>query len=537
MDIASCSFEHLPFSSLFRDYITNFDHLSDFYAYNPHDPSDLHRRVGDLDSFDLPDGLQPALRSFHEGLQIGHNQSGAREKLFRKDALAVVTGQQTGIYGGPLFTIYKTLSVIILAEQIEKETGRPVVPVFWLADEDHDFEEIKQTGVLGRDDFHMLFMEQESAGEPVSEISIGEHISEFSTAFWSEIPDTDFTGELKELIDSLYREGANYAVAFARLMDQIFGKHGLLIAGSQHKDLKALTADIMATAIEKDTAIFESIEGQSLKIESIYERQVENGDTNLFYFNDDGARTKIRKEKDKYVAGDDTWSKEELIKVIRSSPERFSPNVFLRPVLQDEMLPTVAYVAGPGEISYYGQMKHFYECFDKQMPLIIPRISATLLESSIERILKKLPFDIWEYDKRIEDLESEYVEQAEKTDVEAIFGKWMQQIKGLTEEPRKQIKEIDPTLDGTVGKTESVFLNELNKLKGRVYRSIKEQEKVQINRIEKIKINLFPNGGLQERAVSPLIFMNKYGPDIWDRLLEKLRDKELPLTEHQIIHL
>ena len=139
---------------------------------------------------------------------------------------------------------------------------------------------------------------------------------------------------------------------------------------------------------------------------------------------------------------------------------------------------------------------------------------------------------MWDYGQRIEDLESAYVEKAETVDVEGLFGTWTQGIKELTANPREKINEIDPTLDGTVGKTESVFLNELNKLKGRIYRSIKEQEKIQINRIEKIKVNLFPDGGLQERSVSPVYIMNKYGQDIWDRLLAKFDSKDLELNKH-----
>jgi uncharacterized protein YllA (UPF0747 family) len=149
-------------------------------------------------------------------------------------------------------------------------------------------------------------------------------------------------------------------------------------------------------------------------------------------------------------------------------------------------------------------MKDLYAEFELEMPPIIPRLCATLVESGIARIVEKLPFTITDYGKRIEDLESQFVEQAESVDLEKVFGDWKEKLESAAEDPLKVINEIDATLDATVGKTVAGFSNELDKLKGRVYRSIKQQEKTQINRIEKIKVNLFPDGGLQERAVSPI---------------------------------
>ena len=175
--------------------------------------------------------------------------------------------------------------------------------------------------------------------------------------------------------------------------------------------------------------------------------------------------------------------------------------------------------------------------FDLEMPPIIPRFTGTIIESGITRILDKLPFEFPDYGKRIEDLESEFVEQSESADIEKVFSIWKDKLDAAAEDPLKVINEIDPTLDGTVGKTVAGFSNELDKLKGRVYRSIKKQEEIQINRIEKIKVNLFPDGGLQERSVSPVYFMNKYGLDIWNQLISEIEKEGLDLTKHHLIEL
>jgi len=182
-------------------------------------------------------------------------------------------------------------------------------------------------------------------------------------------------------------------------------------------------------------------------------------------------------------------------------------------------------------------MKTLYPHFDLEMPIIFPRFSATLIESGIDRIFDKIPFQFHRYGERIEDLEKEYAKGSESTDIEALFKEWKNGISTISEEPSKTIAEIDGSLEGLVGKTISGFETELDKLKGRVYRSIKQQEQTQLQRIRKIKAQLYPADGLQERMVSFLYFMNKYGIDIWDELISELEKESLELDTHHLIRL
>jgi bacillithiol biosynthesis cysteine-adding enzyme BshC len=238
---------------------------------------------------------------------------------------------------------------------------------------------------------------------------------------------------------------------------------------------------------------------------------------------------------DTWSIPDKRWSTSQLEDEIESNPERFSPNVFLRPICQDQLLPVAAYVGGPGEIAYYAQMKAFYDVFDHKMPVILPRFSITIFESAIDRILEKLPFDWSHYRERIEDLEKEFVEASESVNIEKIFGIWRSQIDELSRAKREEIGEIDPSLKGSVGKAKAAYFSELDKLKGKVYRSVKDQEQVQLDRIRRIKHNLFPNNNLQEREIAFVYFMNKYGTDIWGNLLSELKDEE-PF-DHFTLHL
>jgi uncharacterized protein YllA (UPF0747 family) len=203
--------------------------------------------------------------------------------------------------------------------------------------------------------------------------------------------------------------------------------------------------------------------------------------------------------------------------------------------LQDQILPTLGYAAGPGELAYYGQMKAFYRCFDRQMPVIFPRLSATFIEPAIGRILQDLPFEIQEYHRRNEDLESEFVERAGETDIEAIFDSWKDEEEAIAAPHVEEIASLDETLKGAAENARATYFNELNKLKGKVYRAVKERKAVQLNRIHRIQRNLFPGGELQERTLSGIYYMNKYGLDIWDRLLNEL--EEPVFDERRLIYL
>mgnify|MGYP005815367151 CR=1 FL=1 len=529
------SFDKLPFSKLFKTYVSNFADLDDFYSVNPFSDSEIAVKAKRIKKKESHKKFLKALKGFHS--ELGVEQKAQVEKLADSDSLAIVTGQQLGIYGGPVFTIYKTISTILLAKEWEKKLARPVVPVFWLADEDHDFDEIAWFGIPGNEEFKKVEYKDQSNGKLVSDITINDSIEELKNSIKSEMFDTDFSEKLWNLFDKCFKSGVTFRKAFALMMDELFGKHGLLIVGSNFEPIKRIVADTFKKSVTNTDDINKSLEEQSDKLEANFHRQVVLGDSNLFYIDEDEQRLKLDREEGKWNAGDNSWSEQELLELIEREPENFSPNVFLRPVIQDQLLPTLGYVAGPGEVAYYGQMKELYPHFDLEIPVIFPRFSATLIESGIDRVLDKIPFEFHRYGERIEDLEKEYVKISESTDVEALFKSWKDSIQSASKDPKDVIKDIDGSLDGLVGKTVSGFETELDKLKGRVYRSIKQQEETQLQRIRKIKAQLYPDNGLQERMVSFMYFMNKYGVDVWDNLLADLENEPLQLDSHHLIRL
>lgn len=531
-----CSFQQLPFSKLFNTYISDFSKMSDFFVTNPFSEEDLGKVRVSEQSKELRGEFAQTLKKYHEKLGIADTQSSQLEKFSNPDCLAVVTGQQLGVYGGPLFTIYKTITTILLARKLEKKLNKPIVPVFWLADEDHDFEEIASIGIPAQDSLHKISLQQEGNGHPVSDQFVMGSIRDFAQEVKNELFDTDFSEDLWSILNQCYQEGFSHVEAFAKLMNSIFSEEGLLIVGSNFDGIKELVKDVFIKSITDADSIQNALESQSIKLEEEFHRQVIVGESNLFLIDEEKGRVKLDRNGKVWNAGDLTFDEEKLISMIDSNPSKFSPNVFLRPVVQDVLIPNLGYVAGPGELAYYAQMKELYPVFELEMPTIFPRLSATLIENGIERIMTKLPFEMCSYNQRIEDLEATYVAHSNSNDLDGLFREWKEKLEETVDGPLSQIKTIDPTLEGMVGKVAASFSNELDKLKGRVFRSIKQQEQTQLNRIARIKSQLFPDG-LQERSVSPVYFMNKYGTDIWIKLLKDFEDDEIDLSTHHIIKL
>ena len=539
MNINSIPFSDLPFTKLFQDYISNFEKLASFFETNPFDESEIKKKIESCSFQGNRKQTVEFLKKYNHQFDAEDDVITSIDKLLDDQSLVVVTGQQLTLYGGPLFTIYKILTAISYAKRWEKKFNRPVIPVFWMADEDHDYEEAATIGIPDKDEFQKLFYESNNRQKKrVFDIELGEGVNPFLEEIINHQFETDFSKNLWNHLESFYHSETTFGKAFGKWILHLFGKHGLILAGTNHKKAKEIIKDSLQKSVERTTDNFDALSKISDELKQAgYHQQVYVQPSNLFWIDEDGNRQKLNFENGGWSAdnGKVKWQAPELINEIKNHPDRFSPNVFLRPVTQNFLLPAAAYVAGPGEIAYYAQTKEFYKGFDLEIPIILPRFSATIIESGIDRIFEKLPFNLKDYNQRIEDLETAYINQADTPDIEKIFGKWRHQIDEVSKSAIAEISDIDPTLKKTSEKAKAVFYTELDKLKGKLYRSVKDQDKTQLDRIRKIQTSIFPDGNLQEREVAFIYFMNKYGLDIWDQFLEAFSD-ELP-DSHKVIRL
>lgn len=539
MQLKKYAFKNLPFSDLFTAYTDNFGEVAEFYEVNPFNPGDLKQKAASFTFKGDREQTAAILKEFNKQFEIESTDRIFEniDRLKQDDALAIVTGQQLGIYGGPVFTMFKTLTTIYQARQLEDALNRPVIPVFWLADEDHDYDEIRSIQVLNDDGPESFSLPSMNNGlPPVSELKIPEEIDQLASSVRSTLIDSDYSEELWTLLDECFVADRTFLKGFGDFIAQLFAKHGLVMAGSHHAMVKQETKTVLKEAVQKADAIRTALDKQSQKIEKRFHQQVKLYDSHLFYLDNEIGRSKITRDGDRWMTDNGhQWNTDGLLDEIDDKPEKFSPDVFLRPVLQDRLLPTLGYVAGPGEVAYYGQMKSFYRCFNQHMPAIFPRLSATFIEPAIDRILKELPFSIHEYNSRIEDLESSYVDRIEEIDIDALFENWKHEVEEASESFITQIIAIDDTLEGAAGKAQATYENAREKLKGKVYRAVKKREKIQLNRVQRIQQNLFPGRNLQERTLCGIYYMNKFGLDIWDRLLTKMDNTDL--DSHTLIYL
>lgn len=532
------SYKNLPFTKLFKTYVEAFEALSAFYSGNPFEEQSIteaakrHRFAGRRKK------TAKVLEVFNDRFNLAPEARRNLDRLEDSNALTIVTGQQLGMFGGPLHTILKTVATIHLSKHLEKKLDRPVIPVFWLADEDHDYDEIKELNLPCKNDIRKVVLEYENGPlPPVSEITLPDQFEKFHDEVRELLPHTDFSADLWSLLNKSYKIGVRMDEAFGSLLTNLFSHHGLILAGSNQRDIKELTARFLQKAVTGAEPINEQLHSVSEKVEVKFHQQATVTDSHLFYLSDEYGRIKIQRNGTRwFIDGAREWSSDELKAEIEKDPSRFSPNVFLRPIIQSALLPTLGYVAGPGEVAYYAQMKSAYEQFNMEIPLIFPRLSATFVEPPVQRVLEELPFDIPDFQHRIEDLESEYVQESGQLDLEEMFNTWKTKTTAIAREFSEQVKKVDPTLEGAAGRSTAVYHTELDKLKGKTYRAIKQQEEIQLNRIRKVKNQLFPHENLQERVLPFIYFMNKYGIDLWDRLLDEL-DEDDRFQTHKFIYL
>jgi bacillithiol biosynthesis cysteine-adding enzyme BshC len=529
--------DKLPFNTLFLHYLTGNEKVAEFFDFSPFADEDIKLCAGSVPEPENREELVKVLKTFNRDFGLHPNATRNLDRLADTGSLTIVTGQQLTLYGGPLYTILKTLTAIRLSKHYEALLGRAVIPVFWLADEDHDFEEAAAISVPAPSGLYSTMLKDNTGHRgSVGRNLLGDDISRISNELRGVLPDTDFSEELWDLLNACYKPGNTFREAMALYLGRLFSRHGLIFAGSDDPEIKKLMNKPLTRAISDAGPLQQALEYSSGQVEKAYHRQANVHDNTLFLQTKNGSRERLsRSNGEWHTESGENLSSEKLLHLASESPEVFSPNVFLRPVLQDHMLPNMGYVAGPGEIAYYAQMKSFYHAFDRKMPLIIPRLSATVIEPAIDRIMNGIPFELHHYQERIEDLEKKWLQLSEAPDADLLFDRWNTDVDALNSRYEKEVENIEPTLTDTASKSAAEYKKSLEKLKQKLNRAIKSKQETQLKRIARIKNELFPNGGLQERNVAHIYFMNKYGINIWDELLDAITPEAI--RSHQLVYI
>jgi bacillithiol synthase len=519
------------------DYAFNFANVAPLYAGDPQSADawrETARRVRACARKPAEIAAAISAQQARRGAP-GESQSAAA-RLANADATAVVTGQQAGLFGGPLFTILKAITTIQLARRTERELGAPVVPVFWVDAEDHDWDEIASCTILDAQNQPrtITLAKPEGAGErPIATLTLDESVTAALAELEGALAQTEFTGWVLAGLRATYRPGVGVADAFARFLELLLGPHGLVVFDSSDHSVKPLLRNLFhhEVATPGRTAALATKAGEALSARGHSPQVVPQADS-LSLFRLDGTRKPIRIQGDGFVAGDQTFSANALAQEASSEPQHFSPNVLLRPLAQDTLFPTICYVAGPSELAYLGQLGEVYRHFNLPMPLIHPRATATLVDSATARFLQK-------YDVPFEDLQPQdeaalnRLLQAQLPPfVETSLTEAEDTIRRSMEHAVSAVTSVDPTLAGAARTTLGKMDHELKALRGKVIQAAKRRDETLRRQFIRAQSQTFPQGHPQERTLSVVYFLNLYGPALIERLMEEL---PIDLGKHWVL--
>ena len=521
---------------LAAEYIANFDVLRPFFAGNPFDDAAWQALIA---ARTRPDRGRAAI-----GRLVGAQQRarGAPESAIEAAArlddprsVAVVTGQQAGLFGGPLYTLLKAVSAIRLARHVERVFGVSGVPVFWVDAEDHDLDEIRTCGVLDADQAFTTVALTTAAppGTPAAAVRLGREIEPALDALAAALPETDFTAGVLGDLRRAYANGSGLVTAFATWIEQLLGRHGLVVFDAADPAAKPLAADLFAREIASagtSTSLARAA-GDRLR-DAGFHAQVDPPANGVALFLQDGGRRAIRVDGDRLRAGDEALDRTAWLDRLRADAASFSPNVLLRPIVQDRLFPTVCYVAGPNELAYLAQLKPVYAHFGVPMPLVAPRLSATLVDPAVMKFLRRTEIALATLQPQDESALNRLLGAQLPAAVEQALDAAGDAIRDRMAAVAAAVAEVDPTLTGAAESTRGRMERDLGNLQNKVVQAAKRRHQTLRRQFTRAQSQIFPHGSPQERAIGGICFLNRYGDTLLDRLLS---DTTLDTSRHWVV--
>jgi bacillithiol synthase len=513
-------------SHLSADYAFDFPRLASFFAGDPARPDAwadaiLRAQAHPRDR----SAITAAVKAQQERRGAPREAREAADRLADAATVAVVTGQQAGLFGGPLYTLLKALTAVKLARRVTADHGVPAVPVFWVESEDHDWEEVGSCAVLDAE------MSRRTIGlgalpgagnVPVSSVVLDQSIVAAVDSLRAALPATEFTAGTLEALARAYRPGAGMSEAFASWLESLLGRLGLVVHDSSDPFAKTAAAGIFARELESpQTTRLVLAQGRALTALG-YHAQVVPHEDSVALFALDGTRRAIRTRDGAFVVGDTVVPAAELVERSRRHPERFSPNVLLRPVVQDELFPTVCYVAGPSELAYQGELRPVYERFNVPQPLVATRATTTLVDSAGAKFLEKYGVALGTLQPDNETALNQLLEAELPTSVEDAYAGASQAVEDGMARLIAAVPSVDATLTGAARSSLGRMQHDLRTLHEKIVQAAKRRDETLRRQFVRTRALAFPDGHPQERAVGFVYFLNRYGPALIDRLHDDL---------------
>lgn len=517
------------FSKIIADYLAESDSIKEFYEYSPQLASFATAIENKKTTLETRSVLSAAIDSQYKTAELKLEKYEAVSRnialLKEENTFTVTTGHQLCLFTGPLYFIYKIVSTINLCKQLKAiHPDKEFVPIYWMATEDHDLAEVnhfyfkgekitwntKQTGAVGR-------MNLEGMDDVFEEFSM--YLVDYS----------NHAEQLKTLFRNAYLKHNNLADATRYLVNELFHEQGLVIIDGDDSDLKSLFVPIMEAELKLEISS-KKVDETSAKLSKQYKIQVNPREINLFYLKGD-TRNRIVKSGDFYEVNETTirFTEEEIFEELKNKPENFSPNVILRPIYEEFILPNLAYIGGGGELAYWFQLKSTFDFFSIPMPMLLLRNSVMWMDNKQHNFFKSLNLSLEDLFEPQGDLTKKWVIASTKEDLTLAQEKAA--IESVYTALASKLAAIDSSLSEHLKAKQTKHLNDLDQVSEKYIRTVRKQAEVETRKINYLKTTLYPNGGLQERKDN---FSNVYialGAEMIELLLGELK---LPTSDFTV---
>lgn len=515
-----------------RDYLENLPQATDFLGQHYSEAGVFAQRA------ELVTEQFAGKRAALVEMLVAYNQSlGCSEavgrqiqKLLDPRAVAVLCGQQAGLFTGPLYTIYKGIGAVKLAARLEKELGRPVVPVFWIAAEDHDISEANHAWVLDRENRpQQIVLEFEHGGEPVGKLPlVAEASRAVLAAFTALLPETEFAPEILAWVEEARQTSATPVEWFGRVMARLFADEGLVFFNPLLPQARKLAAPVIAKVVERRKEVQVALVNRDTALKAAgYPLQVEReSDATLLMLLAE-KRTSLIFRDERYTTRDGAvvYTEAELAAVVKEAPAMLSPNVLLRPLVQDTIFPTVAFITGPGETAYFAQVTALYPVLGLTPPVIYPRIGVTVVEPRLTRHLKK--YQIPEH-MLLTDLGScleQTLRRENDVDLDRLFCHLRRHLAVEYADLKEDLAKLNPQLGKLADTNLQHVYSEIRYLEDKARDEFKQKNDVTLRQFAALEQSLRPFGKLQERVYGCLPYLIKYGPNFWRQLVDQFPEQ------------
>jgi bacillithiol biosynthesis cysteine-adding enzyme BshC len=512
---------------LVKDYLRGEPHICRFFEGGFRDTTSYLEKAQEVDQRFHKDARARSLEFIEASTGPAQDRLG---RFVDEGGYFVTTGQQPGLFSGPLYSLYKALTAIKLAGELENLLGRPTLALFWVASEDHDWDESDHTHILNVENELQTFRVPAQPGteqKSLHSIPLEEGVTETVEAFLEALPDTDFSPPLFQLIRESYSSGKTLPQGFLGVLKDLLKDQPIVFVDSANPELKTASLPVLFKELKEaeEHEILLAREASHLELEGYHVQvPVLDGGVNLF-FDGDRGRDRLYRDGDGFRlnrAGT-RMTEDEVRALASANPGLLSPNVLLRPVVESSLFPTLSYVAGPGELSYFAQLKEFFKAHGIRMPVVHPRHSATLIETKIGKVLGKFHRTPESLSRPFHELAAEIAMEEVPPDVRQALGEIRGAVGKGAGALTKSVQAIDATLKGPVTQARNTSFAAFDEAEKKILQALKRENEIALEQLGKAQRHIFPFGKPQERALNAFYYLTRYGPELIGSLLNEFK--------------